>query len=125
MESGPDLGSLHASDRLAESQTIVIIHDAGDPRLVPCGSVASDPKPCHAGGRHAERIGYKVYLGSIGNDITVRGYGGGKGERENGGQKKRGRERKKRKKRGKGERRDAEAAAPFLAFSSSRAVFTF
>lgn len=37
-----------------ESQTIVIIHDAGDPRLIPCGSVASDPKPCHAGGRQAD-----------------------------------------------------------------------
>lgn len=98
LESGPDLGSLHASDRLAESQTIVIIHDAGDPRLVPCGSVASDPKPCHAGGRHAERIGYRVYLGSIGNDIRVRGYGGGK-ERERMGDRKREeeRERKERK----------------------------
>lgn len=52
---------------------------------------------------HAERIGYRVYLGSIGNDIRVRGYGGGKKGRKRMGDRKREeeRERKERKERGR------------------------
>lgn len=49
---------------------------------------------------HTERIGYRVYLGSIGNDIRVRGYGGGKKGRERMGDRK-GEEERERKERGR------------------------
>lgn len=63
----------------------VIIHDTGNlGETRPTRGGGSDRRPQWKGDRHVmqRKLEYRVYVVGIGNNIRVRGYGGGRGEEE-------------------------------------------